>query len=145
MWELLLRYFSVYSISTLKFVGGPVIGVATGLNIFETVILTVAGMMTSVFCLSYFGDFFQEKFRSIFPNKKKWIENDKIAAIWDKYGIKGIAFLTPVIFSPMVGTIMALSLGGKRHNVLIYMFISAGFWAIVQSVVLHYFGDLVNI
>lgn len=145
MWELLLRYLSVYSISALKFVGGPVIGSAIGLNFFETVILTVAGMMTSVFGLSYFGDFFKKNFSALMPGKNRREGNGKFFTIWKKYGIKGIAFLTPIIFSPMIGTIMALSFGGKRKKVLLYMFISAVFWGVVQTVILQYFSDLVNL
>jgi hypothetical protein len=141
MWELFLQYFTVYLFSSVKFIGGPVLGIAYGLNFFETAIATVLGMMTSVYLLSYFKSFFRDKFLKYVISEKKLLKNERALAIWDKYGIKGIAFLTPILFSPMIGTILALSFGGARRKVVFYMFISAVFWAVIYCGGIYFFGD----
>jgi membrane protein DedA with SNARE-associated domain len=143
MGGLILKYISVILISAVKFIGGPVLGIAYGLTIVETALATILGMMISVYSLSYFGNWFRQKFMKVFASKqKKLTKNKKVKAVWEKYGIKGIAFLTPIIFSPMIGTILALSFGGKRKRVVFYMFISALFWGFVLSSIVFFFGDI---
>ena len=69
-----------------------------------------------------------EKNRSLFTPK-----NRKVVNIWRKYGLFGIAFLTPVILSIPVGTIIANSLEKNKKKVIIYMFFSLVFWSITMT------------
>jgi hypothetical protein len=55
----------------------------------------------------------------------------------------GVAFLTPLIFTPIGGTILLTSFGSPRKHILISMLISAVFWAVCFSTVIHVFGDKV--
>src|SRR5687768_8531642 len=49
----LLKVLTVYLLSTFKFIGGPLAGISMGLPLYLTVLLTIAGMMTSVLVISY--------------------------------------------------------------------------------------------
>lgn len=60
--------------------------------------------------------------------------NRKIVGIWKKYGLVGIAFLTPVILSIPVGTLIANSLVPDKKKIMVYMFFSVLFWAISITV-----------
>jgi hypothetical protein len=127
----LMKYIIVYLISMFKFIGGPAFGAAYDLNLIGIVIMTVLGMMTTVIIISFFGiklrNWMQKKFKS---NKRTFSSrNRRIVRIWRGYGEFGVSFFTPVLFSPIIGTLLVTALGGKRKKVLTYMLISAIFWA----------------
>ncbi len=116
-----------------KFVAGPVFGAVNGMTFLETVITTVLGMMTTVLIITYFGPYIRQLWLNIFgsekSNKKVFTKrNRRFIFIWRKYGEFGISFLTPVIFSPVIGTLVITTLGGKRKKILSYMLLSATFW-----------------
>jgi hypothetical protein len=58
--------------------------------------------------------------------------NRRIITIWKKYGLFGIAFLTPVIISIPIGTIIATRLVNNKKKVFIYMFVSISFWSVLM-------------
>ena len=140
------KYISVYLISMLKFVGGPSIGAAVGLSFIETFLLTVLGMMTTVSIISF-----------ISPGLRKWIStrfkrdqkvftkrNRKFVIIWRKYGILGISFLTPLILSPILGSLLANAFGGSKRKIFGYMLASAIFWSLALSKFFHIIPLLVR-
>lgn len=131
----LMKYIIVYLISMFKFIGGPAFGAAYDLNLIGIVIMTVLGMMTTVVTISFFGiklrNWMQKKFK---PNKRTFSSrNRRIVRIWRGYGEFGVSFFTPVLFSPIIGTLLVTALGGKRNKVLTYMLISAIFWALTLA------------
>ncbi len=128
------NYLGVYFSSMFKFIAGPVLGAASGMTFFETLIFTVLGMMTTVLIITYFGKYLRSWWNGIFGTsreKKKVFtkRNRRFISIWRTYGEFGISFLTPVIFSPVIGTLVITTLGGKRKKIISYMLISATFWA----------------
>lgn len=58
--------------------------------------------------------------------------NRRIIALWRKYGLFGIAIITPVILSIPIGTIIASRLVSNRKKVFLYMFVSISFWSILM-------------
>jgi len=141
MWEIILKAFSVYLSATLKFIFGPLGGMAAGLNVFITIGATVAGMMTSVGLITFFGDFLRKRVFPLFRKRKNHNQEDlkdqqkklKWKKVYDRYGLGGIAFLTPVILTPIGGTLLAVGFGSPRPKILLYMLISAGFWSVVLT------------
>ena len=63
------------------------------------------------------------------PKKVFTKRNRRIVTIFRKYGLFGIAFLTPVILSIPIGTIIANSLEPKKRKIFLFMFISILFWS----------------
>jgi hypothetical protein len=127
----LMKYILVYLISMFKFIGGPAFGAAYNLNPAVTAVMTILGMMTTVTVISFFGlrlrnwiQRRQQKDQKLFTKR-----NRRIIKIWRGYGEFGVSFFTPVLFSPIIGTLLVTTLGGRRKRVLSYMFISAVFWA----------------
>lgn len=143
MWEEILKAIPVYFSSMIKFVFGPVGGYAAGLTLLTTILTTVAGMMTVVLAFAFFGDFIREKvIKRFFPKRKTFSErNRKFIGIWRKYGIAGVAALTPLILTPIGGTVLALSFGTPKNKLIVSMFISASFWSVVFSVIIYFFGN----
>ena len=130
----------VYLISMLKFIGGPAFGTHYELSYLETIILTVLGMMTTVVIISYFGIRMRKWWLCKKKNRGKRFskKNRRIITIWRNYGVFGVSFLTPVFFSPIIGTLVVTLLGGKRKQVLTYMLFSAIFWSVTISIVLDW-------
>jgi membrane protein DedA with SNARE-associated domain len=142
MGEELLRAIPVYFFSMLKFILGPSLGFAAKLHFITTLIVTVGGMMTMVFAFTYSGEWIKEKIIHRFFKKRKLTPpNRRFAAIWTKYGLTGIAFLTPIILTPIGGTLLAVSSGSPREKIILYMFFSAVTWGLIFTGIIYFVGD----
>lgn len=144
MWEEILKAIpTIYLPSMVKFILGPLGGYATGLSLLTSILGTVAGMMTSVLAFTFFGDWLRDKvFHRFMRNRDASKErNKKFASFWKKYGIAGVAALTPVILTPIGGTLIAVSFGAPKHKLIFYMFLSASIWAVILCSVIYFFGN----
>jgi membrane protein DedA with SNARE-associated domain len=145
MWEEILKSIPVFLGSMLKFILGPSIGYGAKLHPLTTIIATVAGMMTSVFAFTYFGNWIKTKvLPRFFPRRKRFSPRTrKFVKIWKKFGLRGIAALTPLILTPIGGTIIAVGFGSPKEKIIIYMLISAVAWAIAFTAAIYFFGHQV--
>src|SRR5687767_5496586 len=143
MWQVILKVLSVYFSSMLKFVFGPLGGYAAGFSLITTILVTVAGMMTVVLLFTFFGNWIREKviYRVIKKRSKFSSSNRKFVTIWKKYGLIGVAALTPLLLTPIGGTLLAVSSGSPKEKIIFYMFISASIWSILFSTALYFFGN----
>ena len=127
------KYISVILASTLKFLGGPITGITLGLGWIETALCATVGMMITVTITIFLGNYIIRLFskngqRPLFSKRTRYA-----VKVWKGFGIQGIAFLTPLIFTPIGGTLIALSFKVKRINIFGWMLLSAVFWGVVQS------------
>ena len=143
MEEEILKAIPVFLSTMIKFIFGPLGGYAARLNLLTTIIATIAGMMTAVIAFTYFGNFLREKvLRNFFRKQKKFSPNKRrLASIFKKYRLGGIAFLTPILLTPIGGTLIAVSFGSAKEKIILYMFISGVAWAIIFSCLIYYFGN----
>jgi len=118
-----------------------------GLNFWTTLALTVAGMMTSVFVFSGVGRTWvrhrqqQRRLRRapVFSKRSR-----NIIKIFRKFGMGGIAFLTPILLSPIGGTAIATLLGVPRQRILLHMFWSAVLWGGILTMASDRIGHLLH-
>lgn len=116
-----------------------------GLPFGLTMGLTVAGMMTSVFIISGVGRAWvrhrqlQRRLRRapIFSSRSR-----NIIKVFRRFGMGGIAFLTPILLSPIGGTIIATLLGVPRPRIMLHMLWSAVLWGCVLTFVSVRFGHM---
>lgn len=143
MWQLILKVVTIYLSSMLKFIFGPVGGYAAGFSLVTTILITIAGMMTVVLLFTYFGTWIKVRIIGRFFKKsnKFSARNRKFVTIWKRYGLIGVAALTPVILTPIGGTVLAVSSGSPKEKIIFYMLISASFWAIILTSALYFFGN----
>lgn len=143
--ELILKYLTVAFASMFKFLIGPVMGYGFGLSFMESFIFTLVGMMSSVLIFSILGKWLKEKILVRFQkNKKRFTPKNRMRVrIWRKYGLTGIAFLTPLVLTPIVGTLISAHFGEHWRKIFIYMLISAVFWGLICISILYIFGDVV--
>ncbi|WP_234996991.1 hypothetical protein [Hymenobacter roseosalivarius] len=141
----LAQYASVYLLSTLKFFAGPIAGTAAGLSFALTWGLTVAGMMTSVLIVSGVGRAWALHIRQRRQRKGKPIfskQSRRIVRIFRRFGMPGIAFLTPILFSPIGGTVIATQLHVPRSRILLHMLWSAALWGVALTFMTIKFSHL---
>jgi glycerol-3-phosphate acyltransferase PlsY len=121
------KYFSIFLFSTLKFAGGPIMGTTFGFHWPLTAFITILGMMTSVTIFSLIGKPAKEWINKRFFSETRLFSanNRRTANIWRKYGLKGVAFLTPILLTPVGGTLVAISFGEPKGEIFIYMLYSA--------------------
>jgi len=143
MWEEILKAIPVCLSSMIKFIFGPIGGYAAGLNLVTTVVATVMGMMTVVLGFTYFGNWLKRTlFERFFKDRKRFtVGNRRFVNIWRRYGMTGVAALTPIILTPIGGTLLALSSGSPKEKIILYMFVSAVVWSVVLSSVVYFFGN----
>ena len=147
IFEEILKYLTVVALSTFKFVAGPLAGIGFGMNIVITSLLTFTGMMLSVVAFSSFNKQIHQLTQRFFARKNKKIftkRNRQFVAIWSKYGLRGVAFLTPLLLTPIGGTILANSFSSNKRQIIQLMAISGFFWSFVITTALYYFGNLLR-
>jgi hypothetical protein len=145
--DTLIQYVTVYLISAFRFFLGPTLGIGYGLNIVVTAALTTLGMMTTVYAFSYFSHAIHRIFQRGFSRKKQKVftpRKRKFVKIWKAYGIKGVAFITPIILSPIIGAILCNAVGGNKNEIIKWMWISAGFWALFETTLIYFAGGLIR-
>ncbi len=124
--------------------GGPLTGFAMGLHWAETAVCTATGMIIAVVLFLFLGDFIQHfinKYRRK-PAKRFSKQTRYAVKVWQRFGMTGIAFMTPILFTPIGGTLIAISFRVNKLKVIYAMLISAVCWAIVQSLILFYLSEL---
>jgi hypothetical protein len=141
MLEEILKAVPVYFACMLKFILGPLGGYGAGLNLVTTILTTVLGMMTVVLLFTFFGNWIREKVFHRFVRKTPYVPNPRYAAIWKKYGLPGVALLTPLILTPIGGTLLAVSSGSPKEKIIFYMFVSASVWSVIFSMAIYFFGN----
>lgn len=141
------KYASVILASTIKFLGGPLSGAALGLSWLETALCTTLGMMISVVAITYAGAALQALWQrySSAPTRLFTRRTRMAIRVWRRSGMIGIALLTPVILTPIGGTVLAVSFGVKPGRLILYMFISGILWAIVQTLLIYQIPGLKGI
>ena len=141
------KYISVIAISMLKFAGGPLTGLALKLAWVETAICSVVGMMITVVLIVFSSDFIQNLWIRFFPKKekaKKFTKLNRLAIkTRRKFGLVGIALLTPIFFTPIGGAALAMAFRYERRAIILQMLISAVVWAIVQTLFFYFLKDLI--
>ncbi len=142
MTEELLKAIPVLLFSMIKFILGPTLGFAARLHFLTTVFVTIAGMMSMVLAFTYFGEWLRIKVLSrLYKNRKRFTSNSrKFISIWKKYGLTGVAFLTPLILTPIGGTLLAVSSGSPKGKIIVYMFVSAVAWSLIFSGIIYFIG-----
>jgi len=145
MWEEILKAFSVYLSSMIKFIFGPIGGKAAGLHLITTVVVTAAGMMTVVVAFTYFGEFIRNRILDRIFKKKKPASDmaPPKAGFFKKYGLVGIAFFTPIILTPIGGTLLAVGISTNREKIILYMLMSACVWSIILTCAVYFGYDAV--
>jgi len=121
-------------------------------SFWESLALAMGGGMLGIFIFSYCADALKQVWQYFFPKKGKG-EVLKINSmlrfivrVRQKYGLAGIAFLTPLVLTVPVGAIVANMFYKNKLQVFAYMFVAFAFWSLLLCG-LNYFmgiGDMLS-
>jgi membrane protein DedA with SNARE-associated domain len=145
MLEEILKAIPVVLASAIKFILGPLEGYALRLHPVTTALSTILGMMISVTAFTYFGDWLKRRvFKNFFDKPSNPSESRrKFMVLLRKYGLGGIAFFTPLILTPIGGTLLAVGTGKPKEKILLFMLISATAWSALFTFAIYAFGKAV--
>jgi hypothetical protein len=133
------KYFTVIVATAIKFFNGPIAGLLLNLTWWETAICCIIGMMTTVIIVSFLGEQVQ-RLLSKYRTKKATLFSKRsrfAVKIWVKLGIWGIACFTPLLFTPIGGTLMALSFKVPIPKIIFSMMVFAVFWGVILSYLIY--------
>ncbi len=134
-----LKYFTVYFLSSLKFIFGPIFGVANDLPIPAIILLTALGMMTTIYLFVFFGDEIRRFFSQFRKSKRNFTRRNRcFVMIRRSFGLKGICLLTPLVLTPPGGGLLVVLLGVKKRLILKWMWLSAFLWSTIITLLIEY-------
>lgn len=139
------EYIAVALASTIKFVGGPIAGVALGLSWTETAVSSAIGMMITVAFITFGSSVLGNLSSRFYKNKPKRIftKTTRLAVkVKKKLGLWGVAFLTPFLFTPILGTFIALSFRYSKWEIIQKMLVCALVAGFLQTLAFHYVKEI---
>ena len=114
-----------------------------GFGYWETVMILMCGGTIGVFSFYFFGEWIMHKWKA-FRNSKKTPKkftktNRLVVKIRRKYGLIGLALITPVLLSIPVGCIIAARYYRFSYKVILYLIGSVVFWSFVLPLLSLYY------
>ena len=138
------KYFTVILATAIKFFNGPIAGLFLDLSWIETALCSIIGMMTTVILVCLIGlevRILMAKYRKKKP--KLFSKRSRFAVkIWHRLGIWGIACFTPLLFTPIGGTLLALSFKVAIPKIIFSMLVFAVFWGIILTFAIFQISEL---
>jgi hypothetical protein len=141
--EEFLSALLVFGFSTFKFLSGIVASLGFQQGLLPSYVSTVGGGIIGVFIFAFFGELLNKGFAKMFPNriKKNFTTiNRFIVRVRRRFGLPGIAILTPILSIP-VGMFLAMSMTKDKWRIGFFMFGSFLIWATIIFVP-YYLFDL---
>lgn len=143
MWQEILKIISVIGISSVKHTfGGIPLAYVYGYNYLQVALLTATGSTLGVLFYIFLSKYLFQCFRYIIPEPKDkpdrrifTAKNRWIVKIKRKWGLYGIAFLTPPLLSIPIGTTIAASIYKDKRKVFFFLLASILFWSFLGSFV----------
>ena len=150
-----LKYISIFLLSTVKFaVSFPLAVYQYKFNYIETLTITILGGLAGVLLFAFLTDYIVliwnyiasitkiSKIPTIVRNNnkpKKVItrRNKMIVRIKNKYGLIGLAIITPVLLSIPVGTFISIRYYPDFKKTILILFLSILFWSNIISFVMY--------
>jgi hypothetical protein len=107
-----------------------------------TVMILILGGSLGVFIFTFFSEWINKLINKLFkPKSSKKVftrQNRFIVKIKSKYGLYGIAFLSPIVFSIPIGCFLASRFYGSHQKNIIAMLIAVCFWSLVLPLIKIY-------
>ena len=144
----MVEFFSVVGTSAFKVLVGFGLAAKFEMSVWEGFVSISTGGILGIMLYAYLGarlrDWVVARRRANkmvrHPDAKRIKRLRLYIKIWRRFGIYGIAFLTPPLISPPVGTAIALAFGEKPKRIVLFLGVSVCGWAIIFSL----FGNVIQ-
>lgn len=145
-----LNALSTIGISAVKHMMGGVTAAAYGYSYMESFIyLSIGGilgvtvfMFLSDYVTKFFGFFSFRKKKKKKPKRKFSRISRFIVRVKQRFGLAGIAFITPWFLTVPVGTMISCGLYNDKRKVFIYQTASILIWSLIGSGLAETIGGL---
>ena len=151
MLESILEYLSVIALRSLKVLPGLGLSLVYKMNTLEIFICLSIGGILGVILFTFLGEVIRTWLKKRRMRRKKDEQKPlkirkarRILRLWHKYGLIGIAILTPPMISPPFGVIIAVAFRESRARIILYMAISVLAWALVLALLGDQILDLLG-
>jgi membrane protein DedA with SNARE-associated domain len=118
---------------------GLLVSPATEFSYLQSVAMLISGGFTGILFFYYFSSWINKMIAKIFQKKKKkQLFSKKVRRfinIKNKYGLIGIALITPVIISIPVGSFIASRFFSKNKLTLLFMLAGVVFWSVTLPLI----------
>lgn len=138
--EEILKILSTIGLSAIKHTfGGIPLASAYGFSYLEIALYCTIGGIVGAVAFMYFSQFILFLWRKVFPKKEAkkvftW-RNKFVVRVKQRFGLWGIAFITPPLLSIPVGTMIASSMWKSKTRVFIALSTSVVFWSFTGAAV----------
>jgi hypothetical protein len=133
--ELILKIITVVLWSAVKYIVGISFAIGFGFSHVNIFVLTVGGGMLGVVVYLYLWQLILTIWHRFRPKKNKPIKfspfKRKLVKFIKKYEVWGIAFLTPILLTPPIGTVLAASIEHNKWRIKLLMLFSFIFWTVL--------------
>ncbi len=133
MWEHVIEIVTVLGLSATKYLMGVMMAIVFGFPLWLGFLLTVGGGLLGVVVFALFGEVILYGLGFLKKSDEDKIRINKnirrIVKIRRKFGIWGIAFLTPVLLTVPVGAMVGILIEPRIRVLLSYMAVSFVAWS----------------
>lgn len=125
------KYLLVFAWSGFKFMVGVGLSVGLRLSFWEQLLLTLSGGIAGVYVFNFFGAALRTRIRRWrkLPDTPK-PPSEFQQRVWSRFGLWGVALLTPPLFSPPIGAAIALAFGTSPGKAARAMTLAMLLWAL---------------
>lgn len=109
------------------------LGLAINLNPILIGIFSALGAIIAAFLVSIVGSNIRERVIKWRYGENKDLKSSRYYKIWNKYGIIGLGFLSPLIFGSPLGAALGIALGAEKKPLLTWMSVGIVFWSAVLT------------
>ncbi|MEM7035374.1 MAG: hypothetical protein AAF570_00265 [Bacteroidota bacterium] len=148
---MVLQFLSVIGLSGLKMIPGLALAVVYEMTQFQIFLSLAIGGVAGVVAFSLLAmpirNWRKRKRREKMKTSTKPLKIKKarkIVKLWKKYGLVGIAILTPPVVSPPIGSFIAVAFGEKFVRILLYMIPSVLVWSALFALLGDWFLALLH-
>jgi hypothetical protein len=127
----LLEWASVIGTGVLELWAAIPLGLALKLHPVMTGILSAAGSILSAIIVIFFGTSLRNWL--VQRCQQKFGRTGRMTRIWEKYGIPGLGFLSPLITGSPLGAAIGISFGAEPRKLLVWMTIGIIFWSTILT------------
>lgn len=152
-WKELLELAGVFVLSALKFgLAGVPSAVFANWSFFKVLTVTISGGMFGTIVFIFVSEALIRSFKKVKRkfdiNKVKQkrnftFTNKLIIRVKHKFGLLGLAILTPSILSIPLGVFLGVRYYKDRNKIMLYMFVSIVAWAVVLYFFYHNIYNLI--
>lgn len=105
-------------------------GIALKLNPILIVAVSASSSILAVLIVAFLGDSIRSKFLAWRYGEDKKFETSRIHHVWNKYGVIGLGLLSPLLFGAPLGTAVGITLGARKHNLILWMSLGIIIWSL---------------